>query len=618
MDGSTYVDMDDDAKPFAPGSKKAVELLESILPAEKAQAVPYVRIWEINPDTGRPHHESAPGVPRSPLSLTTVDPPRFGQSVGENRFPERPPVSLERVVVKTDNPRGLISYRTIDLSFVVHKPQVIFDDHLILDDKGGVKHQGDQDSWTSLITPGQMFCMEYGWSASKSVQNAIINGYSYSDQRSGVLIPGRERINFVVVNYDFKIMNNSEIKFDISCFESGQAGLRQTFLSNPEERTVDGFSKKNVKDGTYHLLDPVNPYGMLPDGSIYLDPFIRKVLDRLPEKATIDRVKGGKVIKFGDVFDIMFGDLIKKSYAAAGYSEVKIFMGRFNTRAGSPVEKFSGGASLNNTPISEFTFPLEFVQDSFNKLTSAGKSLTVYNYVTAFFEIFRNPTTWTKQGESNADQITPEVIMRATSYSSDDPNSTSTENGSSKIFFYIFDVNREYTRTNSKSDNKLRIADRTREGIKKAVEDKNIPFVSLLRANSYIVEPSFQVIQDEAMKSIAITNTFRPKTREEYVTLPDIVKKKNRIPLAQQIFSRSIQGNITMLGNFVFDIYNMIWVDFGITLWDGLFFIAGREDVIERGSFTTNIKLYSAGINPFVSPESLDSVQLADQNNRLV
>jgi hypothetical protein len=86
--------------------------------------------------------------------------------------------------------------------------------------------------------------------------------------------------------------------------------------------------------------------------------------------------------------------------------------------------------------------------------------------------------------------------------------------------------------------------------------------------------------------------------RDQKVNQPSAAQKENRSPAVQQIYSPVIQGTITMLGNFVFDTFGLIWLDFGVARWDGPFQLDSREDVIERGVFTTTMKIHSTGTDP--------------------
>ena len=53
-----------------------------------------------------------------------------------------------------------------------------------------------------------------------------------------------------------------------------------------------------------------------------------------------------------------------------------------------------------------------------------------------------------------------------------------------------------------------------------------------------------------------------------------------------------------MLGNHVFDIFGLVWLEFTVPVWDGPFYIMAREDTINQTGFFTSITLRSAGTDP--------------------
>src|SRR5690606_8017238 len=99
-----------DDRPYVPFSQTAIEQLEWITATEKAQAVPYVRIWQVDARTGMPVNgrQDDPSEPVAPLNLQTTAPPVFGSSAVD-RLRDRPPVSLDRISIKTEAPRGDIT-----------------------------------------------------------------------------------------------------------------------------------------------------------------------------------------------------------------------------------------------------------------------------------------------------------------------------------------------------------------------------------------------------------------------------------------------------------------------------------------------------------------------------
>lgn len=579
------------SKPFALGSQGAVDLLESIMPSDKAQAVPYVLIWEIDPATGKSMHpvsESDPS-PKRPLSIIYVEPAKFGSVVNDPnlRFRERPPVSLERVSVKTENPRGIILYKLIELSFVVHRPDVVFDQHI--DEQGKHVKNPDQDSWSSLVTPGEAFALEYGWSASTGVKNGILTGDGFADPRNGVAITGRQQVRFQVTSYTFQIGADSQIRFLIKGIELGESGLRSaTLIKDPNPDTSKPFAKaqKNM------TLDPQSVPGAL-------DNLLKKLHDEVGDKNDAHASKKKTVVSvpFGKLIDVVFADVIEKSFTDLGFEFKNIFVGCLNTRAGTPALKYSAGSTVSSTPISDFTFPLDDIIAIFRRLTKAGAMLTVYNFLEPFMRLFADPKIWDrskdkKDKKNQPISSIPEIIARTVT--------TRNKNGKIEVYFYIFDAKTEFTKFVEADDKKLPDETVTRTQIKKVVNDAGIPFVSLVRANSYIEASQFDTIQDDLMAAIYINRYFGDKgtNRAQKVGNPTVASKQGKAPPAQQIFSPIIQGSISMLGNFVLDTFGVIWLDFGVSRWDGPFQLDGREDVIESGKFITTLRVHSCATDP--------------------
>ena len=565
-------------KPFPLNSPKAIELLESIMPDEKAQAVPYVMIWEIDAKTGEPKHGKN-GIPNRPLTMSTIEPPLFGVSVKDTkdvRFRERPPVSLERVAVKTQNPRGMILYRTLELSFVVHRPDIIFEEHVNQDGS----HKGEADSWSSLITPGEVFALEYGWSASSAVKNGILNGLGHSDNNT--FIQGRERLRFVVTNYTFKMTPDNQVRFLISAYELGEFNLREAFLVDgaPDNSAQEGKGPKTKKE--------VDPYA---DDSAALKKLLKKVQDQVSEGAQKKANKSNLMVPFGLLFDEIFAPPIQKAYKDWGFDLKGIVIGRLNDRAGIPAPKYSSD-SVGGTPISDFKFPLSDIEKIFQDLIKGGTRMTVYNFIEPFLRLFENPSVWDRKGVTSPEKFTiPQVNMRVLT--------NKNKQGKIEVEYHIFDANTEFTKFTN-SDWEKGNEDISRSEIRKKVNKKNVPFISLVRANSYIKDASFEVIQDEQMKGIFMRRYFGEKhvTREATTQQTSLSQKENRAVPAQQIFAPTIKGKITMIGNFVVGTFALVWLDFGIRRWDGPFTAFEREDVIERGSFTTTMSLQASGTDP--------------------
>lgn len=583
-DNGNFTVLGESDKPFSPADKTVVDLLEGILSAEKGQAVPRVLFWEIDPTTGKAMRANQDGSPRAPLSLQLAEPPKFGASVTDKefRFRERPPVSLERVSVKSRNPRGLLSYEEIEIAFTVHRPDVVFED---ID-------QTDHDAWASLIVPGRAHAMEYGWSASTGVKNGLLNGEGV-DAGNGVVIPGKRQIRFSIVTYDFAVLGDNQIRFNVKGIELGEFNLRQAFLTPQADQQQTGGSPADTQSAkaAARIKSEKDPYS---SDRAELNRLLKKVQDKVADKQNAPKGQkpGGKSVQFGKLLEFVFVPRIRDAFTEMGMEVKNIFVGRFNERAGKPTRKY-GNTDMAGRPISEFTFPLDEVQQVFTDLMNLGERLTVVNFISPFLRLFEDPTRWDRGDEQDKFAHTvPQVAMRSAF--------RRLNNGKIEVTFYIFDTNREYTRFAPSDKDKLKPGHYTKSDVRQAVLDAGVPFVSLVKANSFVKEPAFQVVMDEQMKSIFMRRyATQSRSREQVTSQPDVVAKQlTPPPDPRQLFSASIQGDLVILGNFVFDVFMLIWIDFGVPFWDGPFNVLEKEDIIEPGEFTTRLKVVSAGTDP--------------------
>jgi hypothetical protein len=64
------------------------------------------------------------------------------------------------------------------------------------------------------------------------------------------------------------------------------------------------------------------------------------------------------------------------------------------------------------------------------------------------------------------------------------------------------------------------------------------------------------------------------------------------------MYSSAINGDMTMIGNFVFDVFGMVWLDFGVPIWSGPFTVMEHEDVLDRTGLTTRVTFRADGSDP--------------------
>jgi hypothetical protein len=596
-----------DKKPFLAIAQAAVDELESITPVEKAQAVPYVRIWRIDPATGKPvSPDKAPndGKPIRPLSAMLAEPPRFGAPIygdgADDRFRERPPVSLERITISSQAPMGLITFSKMTLSFVVHRPDVVFGEQL---------KEGEGDNWSSLMLPGAVHALEYGWTASTGVKNGLLNGLGISGDKSEGApdVPAISQIRFATTNYNFTITPDFQFKITIDAYESGEFNSRQTVFTTvtakEEKAKAKGKGKKSRDKKVNEEKRIVAAFPGDPWGADGKD--LRSIVQEGTSKKLRDRAVKG-FVTFKDVLDLLFADSIVDVYTHAGYKKVNLYIGRFNGRAGRTSDKY-GKQDMNSYPvpsnedpnaftpersIGDFKFKLQDVQQKFNNLAKAGKFLTFKNTIEPFLNTFLDPKTWDrKDGKDEVSSSTstgydsnvvPHVVVR-------------TITNKDEISFYIIDVKREHTRFTDQ-DSFPEGVKATPEQIRQKLRDKHVPMVSFLRGNSYIQEAQFEVINDDQQKSVLIRKAL-DKARSGEIDVSSHLSDRG-IDVRKLLYSSAIRGSLTMIGNFAFDLFSFVWLDFGVREWSGPFTIYEREDIIERGTFTTKMTFVSTGDDP--------------------
>ncbi len=567
-----FENMAETAKPFLATDQGAIDILENISAAEKGMAVPYIKIWQVNPKTGDPVH-GIDGIPSGPLTLSTVEPPVFGVSVNSQnvRFRERPPVSLNRVMIRAENPRGIITYRTLLIEFVVHRPDVLFNN----DD------DDEKDSWSQILIPGNIFAMEYGWRASSGVKNEILNGQGYTNSQNDppIVIPGAGRVKFTVTNYNFRISPDNQFEIAVTAFEDGEFNLRQAVLGASAVR-----QKQEEEGNRLSIAPPVEAYN--EEGLKIVEHMQKMIGDDLKEKAD----KSG-LVRFGDVCDVLFAKTISDSFVELGYRTPSLYLGFFNERAGKTSERY-GKSDMSGKPLAEFMMNLRDIEQVFITLLKVGDQLTLYNFMRPFLNIIQDPRTWDRKlakidTDSSQKHTLPQLNIRTIVNKKD-------------VGVYIFDVEREFTKfsdSDRMTKDELLGGDYTRDRVREILKNKGIPLISFQRGNSYIQDSNFEVVNDDQIKSILMRQYLRP-LRKDVVDVSKKLKEGTAIDPRQILYSSAINGEISMLGNQVFDVFGLVWLEFGVSVWDGPFYIRSREDVISQEGFFTRIGFVSAGTDP--------------------
>lgn len=565
----------------------AIQLLESITPADMGQAVPYLQMWQISPTTGLPINGTGPNnsIPAYPLTAWTVAPPSFGSSIDEfAELRERPAVSLESVTIKTVNPMGLMLYRQLDINFIVHRPDVLAADPV----KG-------RDTWAALITPGSIMAMEYGWSANIGhVKNPILNGTGVEGSSGGRkwTVNGQKIIRFAVTNYKFVLLPDQQIKISVSAIEDGDFGIRHTYV-------VEGAGPKPAPGDGDKLIN-YDPGSQKSDFTKKAKALTQKLKKELAARAYANK-SVGKVIRIEDVFDIFFASRVEESIKKLGYKSVTFRMGCVNEKCPTPRTKHSPQKpKKGSTPakyIGDFTIPLQDVVDRMTTMIANGTQLTAFNFITPFLRILSDPTIWTN--EENKDVTMPDIQIRFDSIKDDDGRQSAT--------VHVIDMKTElmrFTKTDYDSYQKWCKENSTsasnvanRDKIRQICVDKGIPYVEFMKGNSWIKDAQFDVVTDELIQAIFI-NRYYGQDREATVSKTEAELRDKTVDHRKTLYSSAIKGQLTCVGNHGMDVMGMYWVDFGIPFWSGPYRLTERTDQIDASGWWTTIQLIAEGSDP--------------------
>jgi hypothetical protein len=566
------------------------ELLEGMSPAQLGQAVPYIRIHEL----------TAAGGQGAKLTTDVYTPPKFGQPL-DRRFGERPDVSIENLQVKYMMPRGWILYRELEFNITVHNPDAVF-------------RSSSGSLMSSLLDFNKSHIVYYGWSGGSSV---LSNGppaenpdpvppdptrvSGYQDYTRGMMIahnpipgtqdslpanyrdviPVKAAIRFKVTNYNFTIEPDMQVKFHIHAIEDGEIATRDAVI----------FNNRNILpifDTTGLTLDMAGPV-FDKISSYFINEIMERSKDEYHEIEIEDKKDPSKppakqmerFIKLEHVFNIFFADPIVYSMQALGYKNPLLELGLFNRRCPTTTAAY-GKFDYAMKPIADFLIPVKKVSDLVARMITANSQMTAYGMIREFCGILNNPEVW--QSNSADKKMIPELVLR-TRYNPD----------TGTALFQLID--RKYYIANNSFD--IEATENTKRSVLKGMlKNNNIPYLRLMTQLSYFKDVKFDVVNDEQMKSIMINRAIA-KTRADIATGD---ARNSQLyggqPGFAMMYRSAIKGTLTMLGNFAFDVFGIVWFEFGIPAYDGLFYVLARTDNVNSDGFFTTLTLQAEGSDP--------------------
>ena len=562
-----------------------VQDLYSIRAADKAKAVPYLKIVQVKRDTNEVERVISD-------SFFTV--PRFGTSMNK-QFGERPNMSLNSVTVKSVNPGGWILYREVDIDMVVHNPAAL--------------KNIDQEPLGAILKPGATFIMTYGWKGGTNPvlgpgRNILIpdDPGAVDTQTTQTLYPARRLIRFTITHYNFKIGADGNIQFHIHGIEDAELFIRSANIFN---QSKNDFPKPptDLKLASEYLKKQISAYFLQKwDGKTYkiIEEWVQQ--EQVPGDPNSKKPQKVEFVKFRDVLDILFFQPLLQCVSNLGYTDPLFLTGLFNDNSPQTASAW-GQHDTKGKPIGEFLVLWSEVKSIIDHVIQTRGEITVYALLKGLMRLMSAYSTYNGDQASSLSYSVPEIQL-FTEFNPDNK----------KCWVFVVDRKRYLTKLTDNTLNEHNIYD-VKKTLNKArfLNDKRISELQLYRRDSFFKDVNFEVIADEQMKSIFVQRALN-KSREQITTGNQSAVQTNQGTRAPLLLYRSaIKGSITMIGNFVYDLLGLTWITFGIPQLDGIFYVLQRTDRISKDMFETTVEFQAEGSDPLGVVNTANTRALPDE-----
>lgn len=572
-----------DYRPFVRASVAAFEELQTATSIELAAAVPFIDIKQVDQFTGEVIGENI----MKELVASTPASSGFGKA-----FQERPLVALNSLEVKTEQQYGYAYNTIVSMEFTVYQPNIVFS-------------TGDYSAWRELLVEGNCFVLQYGWAPNPgAISNDLINGIGFYDRDSGLLVQSRTTMLIAIVRYTSSMEQTGEVKFTLEGRTMGNIGLRQVSLL---QELVEEFISKDDRDSS-DLVRAVTASPMttikriLTSMTDQLDEIviaaIQKRLTQLDEQKGFVRNRR-RFILLGDVLDSFIAPIVERMCARLGYARADLFLGNFNKRAGKTSEDF-GSVDLSGKSIGEFPVPIKLLRDTFANIHLKGRLMRVESLIEALLTLTKGQSKWSAQT-----RFVPAVF----------PIANDVEDGGVAVFRYAIADSFDGSDVFDDPDTAIPSESITKQQVFERLTSRGIPIIEASRINSVVKTLNFDINPEPLQRSIFAERQLKSrKDRIQIVEQPDPRGLAGRANSRTVVPLGTLEGNVSMVGNFVFNLFSYIWIEFfGAYPISGIYNIRDRTDRIEAGSFTTTIGLISEGIDPFNTRRRLSSSELAEE-----
>lgn len=549
-----------DINPFSAAARDGMLLMESVTPAQIAAAVPRIVITKIDFKTGKPVEDVRP------LMYDLVETPQFGamgDSFGadRDRFTERSTVSLNSLEIKTNLNYGVDVMNEVILKFTVHRPDIVFD-------------RASKIPWREILEEGHSFSLEYGWIADPvACPNELFNGFGFVAP-SGHVIKSTKTVLLLVARWVTNLKQNGEVDVTVFAYENGDIALREVRFADTAGVVIG-------------LAGPADPGGTRP--KISDNDAARALFNRMRSLVPTTIIGKGKFYRLVDVLDEIAAPMLEEAVRGFGYRgspPIRMALSNFNMKAGRQSRAWGGRHMGGVTSIADFLIPADRLVEEFSKHIASGRAMTLRNFLNVLFHFINSDEAWERV---SGEQLRP---MIGVSY-----ETIKTE--------YGFSLNMMVLDRNAVADNvrklkKLPLDRQSKTEVHRALANSDVPVLEFARAGSVILDASFEMQPTPLLQAIQIeTAELGRKSRVERSKMPDVESRKGYAMPHDIVPISILEGDVTMYGNFVLNVFDRIWVEFfGSSSISGIFNVLSRNDKIEPGVFTTTFHLMSEGIDP--------------------
>ena len=557
-------------------------MLESITATDMAQAVPFLQIVRVDPGTRSPLEDA------ESLNVFFQKPPEFGLAIADHtRHGERPPVSLREFKIGTTQDLGPLVLQDVEINLVVHRPDAFFDDP-------------ENNGWVSLITPGESHIVRYGWAGSS--KNELVNGDVFCERigNTTVAVDSIKSVLFTTYYYTFTIRENGEFEINIKGKQNGDFALRKMLVAD-----IDEVHENENFDRSQFALNPEQS-PLFGENAKPLRKLLQAKMTDLIEASTIKKNNKTTHVKMIDVMNKLVAPTIARRAKQWGYDNVELLLGNFNVNVGTTTKKYNS-RNMSGESIGSFEIPVATLKDIAKRLSAKGSEVTMRNFMTTLTSIAGSGASWATNKDTSRPQSRPTIKIGV---------SEKSLKGKQILSVVVIDIRQELIRfdPSDQLEPDAKTGRISRDRIRKKVIEKGIPYVSFGNALSFIKDASFEVEMDPLIQRAMIERYAQHlKTRQEVAHETKAETEKPMSENFNDIWQSTLKGNVNMLGNFVFNVFSYIWIDFGVSTWNGLFSIRQRSDVLTANGFETSIEVYTEGGDPLNTKTLLSADQLAKE-----